>query len=81
MSKPKPDDFKAAMVALEQALVPFNLSTAAMAVSAMAGVYAAQGKSTVRRYAGIGANLETMASAFVETVQHDAEKPKRRRRR
>lgn len=76
----KNKDIKAAMQAVNRSLQKFDLPTQAMAVSAVAGIYAAGGKTDVLRAAGIGANVETMISAFAETVQFNAEKKRKKRR-
>lgn len=70
------NDLGAAMAAINKAMEPFELATAAMAVSAVAGAYAAQGKTAVERAAGLGANLETMVSAHNEIVAQT--RPKKR---
>lgn len=75
-STKKSNDTKAAMQAVDKALARFDMPTAAMAVSAVAGVYAAQGKSEMNRFAGLGANVETMTSAFNETMAFYGERKK-----
>ena len=76
MSK-KSRDIKAAMQAVNGSLERFDLPTQAMAVSCVAGMYAAGGGTDVRRMAGIGANVDAMIAAFAETVSFNAENRKR----
>ena len=63
-----------AMNAINRSLNGFDQPTAAMAVCAVAGVYAAGPRGQLKQFAGIGANIDTMLSAFNETVQFNAEK-------
>lgn len=70
-----------AISAIDEALNRFDMPTSAMAVSAVAGVYAAQGVSALRRFAGIGANIETMMTAFTETIQFNSTRKKRSTKR
>lgn len=76
----KSKDIGAAMQAINRSLNRFDLATSAMAVSAVAGIYAAGGTSDLRRFAGVGANIDTMLTSFNETVAFNAEKKRKRRK-
>ena len=60
-------DLKDAMSAIDRVLGDFDIPTAALAVSAFAGVLAAQATSDVKGYAALGVNIERMTAAFIET--------------
>ena len=72
----KSKDLTEALTALDKALEPFDVPISAMAISAVAGVYAAQRKSALHRAAGLGANLEMMVESFNETIAHNSRKRK-----
>ena len=74
----KSTSLKDAMNAINRSLSRFDMPTSAMAVSAVCGLYAANGNSDLRRFAGIGANIDTMLSAFNETIAFNRDKRKRR---
>lgn len=77
----KQNDIFVAMQAIEKALRPFSASASAMAVCGIAGVYAAQPETAIYRFAGLGVNIEAMVSAFTSTVEHNAKRRAKRKRK
>lgn len=76
----KSTSLKDAMNAINRSLAGFDGPTSSMAVAAVAGVYAAAPRGQLKRFAGIGANIDTMLSAFNETVKFNSEKKRQRRK-